>query len=163
VLEPLLLATLRATPSAGARRDAAPADPLADDPGERWRERVRGVLSELLEFADHQPEVARRFVREPESAAAMGAQRARVLALLRSIVDQGRDSGGRASPPPATADGVIAGALGAVHGRMLQGDPESLVELLDPLMGFIVLPYLGASAARQELSAGTPSRARRPD
>jgi AcrR family transcriptional regulator len=90
--------------------------------------------------------------------------------------------------PPLTAEGIVGGVLSVLHSRLLdscfpptrgiraresrsrgprngllpasQPTPAgaSLLELTGPLMGMIVLPYLGAAAARRELARPAPKR-----
>jgi hypothetical protein len=45
---------------------------------------------------------------------------------------------------------VLGGALGLIYSELIARDSRSMVELLNPLMSWIVLPYLGASAAREQ-------------
>jgi hypothetical protein len=130
---------------------------------EPWPDRVRASLAALLDLFDEEPRLARvcvMYSTTPGSAAA--ARRKDVLAVLAGVIDEGRDSCYGRVPPPFTAEGVLAGALGAIHGRLVQPDSEPLIELLDPLMSFIVLPYMGAFAARGELAGSTVVRSREP-
>jgi hypothetical protein len=55
-----------------------------------------------------------------------------------------------------TADSTVGGALSVIHARLLEADPRPLMELVNPLMSMIVLPYLGPVAARRELSRAVP-------
>jgi AcrR family transcriptional regulator len=124
-----------------------------------WRERLRAGLAALLVLFGEDPGLARLLVVD-----ALGGgprvleRRAQQLTTLREIVDRGRSQSrnGRASPPPLTAEGVIGGVLSVVHARLLERDPRPLVELLNPLMAMIVMPYLGQAAATKELSRPTP-------
>jgi hypothetical protein len=76
------------------------------------------------------------------------SQRAQVLDRLASVVDEGRGASRSVTePPPLTAEGVVGGALAVVYARLLRADRRPLVDLLNPLMGMIVLPYLGTAAA----------------
>ena len=50
----------------------------------------------------------------------------------------------------------MGGVLSVIHSRLAQEREESLLELRNPLMGMIVLPYLGAAAARRRLNSPTP-------
>jgi len=54
--------------------------------------------------------------------------------------------------PSVVAEGVVGAVLAVIHARMLTGEEQAWVELASPLMGMIVLPYLGAAAARRELA-----------
>src|SRR5665811_114697 len=78
------------------------------------------------------------------------AARSEVLDRLARVLDDER-APARGYPPPLTAQAVVSGALGVLHGRLSKPDPGSLVDLAGPLMSFIVLPFLGAHAARGEL------------
>jgi hypothetical protein len=89
-----------------------------------------------------------------------------VLDALTMIVDQGRSQAkkGRrdrsSSPPALTAEGIVGAVLSVIHARMLQDDRGPLLELLNPLMGTIVLPYLGQAAARREQERPLPQPSR---
>jgi AcrR family transcriptional regulator len=126
-----------------------------------WGEKVRAGLSALLVFVGDQRGLGSLLVVEALSAGPRVLERrAQWLVTLAGIVDQGRAEAkpGR-EPPPLTAEGVVGAVLSVLHARLLERD-GSLVELLNPLMATIVLPYLGPAAARKELVRPTP-RARR--
>jgi AcrR family transcriptional regulator/DNA-binding MarR family transcriptional regulator len=148
-----------------------------------WREQVRAGLGALLVFFGEEPSVGALLVVD-----ALGAgprvleRRAQILKELAAIVDRGRAEaqGGRgiSSPSPSspslTAEGVVGAVLSVIHARMYEhgaGHPAngsrrsrrafaSLSGLLNPLMGMIVLPYLGQAAARQELERPVPEISR---
>jgi len=60
-----------------------------------------------------------------------------------------------------TAEGVVGAAFAIVYARLLRGERKPLVGLLGELMGIVVLPYLGAAAARRELARSAPRGSRR--
>lgn len=63
-----------------------------------------------------------------------------------------------------TAEGIVGAVLAVIHRRMLERDRTPLSELVNPLMSMIVLPYLGRTAAHQELvHAKAPSPSAHPD
>jgi hypothetical protein len=130
---------------------------------EPWAGRVRAALRALLDLFDEEPRLAKLCVMQ---SAVIGpgalARREEVLATLARVIDEGRDCTRRQQPPPLTARGVVAGTIGAIRARLQQPDSEPLIELLNPLMSFIVLPYLGAGAARRELSRRVPTARREP-
>jgi DNA-binding MarR family transcriptional regulator len=68
-----------------------------------------------------------------------------------------RDSG----PPPLAAEGVVGAVLSVIHTRMSEQHAH-LIDLLNPLMGMIVLPYLGAAAAQRELARSLPENGHKP-
>jgi AcrR family transcriptional regulator len=120
-----------------------------------WREQLRIGLGALLAHFDERAAIGSLLIVD-----ALGAgptvleRRTRVLDTLTAIVDRGRDEQlkrGRqpstSSPPPLAAEGIVGAVLGVIHARMLQANRRPLLELLNPLMGMIVLPYLGQAAA----------------
>jgi DNA-binding MarR family transcriptional regulator len=89
-------------------------------------------------------------------------RRREVVSLLLDAVQEGRHESRAASPPPSlTAEGIVGGALSVLHGRLVEPGPEPLRDLTGQLMGMIVLPYLGASAARREIALPLPAAERR--
>jgi AcrR family transcriptional regulator len=138
-----------------------------------WRERVRAGLIAGLSFLEGDPGLARLLVVESLGAGPRALERrSRVLARLIDAVDKGRSEANAkpgSEPPSLTAEGVVGAVLAVLHGRLLacppparggsrvgEGRPGPLVELTNPLMGMIVLPYLGAAAARRELDRPVP-------
>ncbi len=137
----------------------------------KWSVRIRAALSVLLEYFDAHPGVARMCVVETLRAGpAVLERRRRALAALSAAVDEGRAEvkhGGE--PLPLTAEGLVGGALAVVHTRLLAGlsaggdgapasdaERRPLVELVNPLTGMLVLPYLGPAAASRELDRPAP-------
>jgi AcrR family transcriptional regulator/DNA-binding MarR family transcriptional regulator len=132
----------------------------ADLGGGSWLERVRGGLWTILCFFEDDPALARVCVVQ----SAGGSQRvleARelVLARLGRILGEGSRASSRASGvPPLTAEGLVGAAVWIVYKRLLTGEPGRLSDLRGELMEMIVLPYLGASAARAERKRPLPKR-----
>jgi hypothetical protein len=79
-----------------------------------------------------------------------------LLDRFAHVLDDGR-ADGRAEPPRLTAEATVGGVLSVVHSRLLTPGSDALVELLNPLMSMIALPYLGTGAARRELTRAKPS------
>jgi AcrR family transcriptional regulator len=133
-----------------------------------WRECVREGMSALLGFLDDEPGLGSLMVVDALGAGPMVLERrARVLDTLTEIVDQGRHSGrGEAKTgvqvPPLTAEGVVGAVLSVIHARILEKGHPRLTSLLNPLMGMIVLPYLGRAEAAKELARATPRASRTP-
>jgi AcrR family transcriptional regulator len=126
--------------------------------GGRWRERVRAGLIAGLCVLDSDLRLARLLIVESLGAGPQALERrSRVLAGLIAAVDEGLGEVKSGSEPtPLTAEGVVGAVLAVLHGRLLEGDPGPLVELANPLMGMIVLPYLGPVVARRELERPIP-------
>jgi AcrR family transcriptional regulator/DNA-binding MarR family transcriptional regulator len=130
----------------------------AYDPGAPWRTRMRASLTALLSYLDEQPEIARLLIVESLAAGPRAFERrAHAVAAAVAAIEGGREAARKGvEPPPLTAEGIAGGVLAVLHQRMLEGDRQPLTELLNPLMGMVVLPYLGAAAARAELEQPTP-------
>jgi AcrR family transcriptional regulator len=129
-----------------------------------WREQVRAGLSALLGFFDDEPGLGALVIVE-----ALGAgprvleRRSRVLEDVIAVVDRGRSEvkpGREASP--LTAEGIVGAVLAVIHARILEKGHPRLTSLLNPLMGMIVLPYLGQAVAARELARPAPRIARAP-
>jgi AcrR family transcriptional regulator len=157
-------------------RDAAVAAGVED----RWHERVRAGLLALLALVEDDPAIGSLLIVD---ALAVGPRvlerRARALETLKAVIDGGRAEakltrGAPASSPPLTAEGVLGAVLSVIHARLLERAAEppkngssrsrrpSLTGLLNPLMGMIVLPYLGQDAAARELDRPKRKGARAP-
>lgn len=117
-----------------------------------WADRIRGSLLAILEFFDEEPALARLCVIDSAAVGpAVLARRGELLDQLAAAVDEGREAA-RGEPLPLAAQGIVGGVSAVLHARLLKPDQTALVELLGPLMSFIVLPYRGAAAARRELN-----------
>jgi AcrR family transcriptional regulator len=123
----------------------------------RWREQVRAGLQALLRLMDEEPGLAALCVVEALGAGrGVLGRRQRIMEALRDVVDGGRvEVRASREPPPLTADGVVGAVVSLIHTRLLAGAGQPCSELLNPLMGLIVLPYLGAAAAARELQRPT--------
>jgi AcrR family transcriptional regulator len=139
------------------------------DPQEAWRVRIRAALHALLEFVEEEPGRGRLLVVESLCAGRETLERrSRVLAELIRAVDAGRGESERSvALTPLTAEGVVGAVLSVIHARLLvparvvKGGRPALVELTNPLIRMIALPYLGAAAARKELDRPLPKHRRR--
>jgi AcrR family transcriptional regulator len=125
----------------------------------KWQERIRAGLSALLEFLDCEPDVGRLVIVETLGAGPRALERRRrVLAPIIAAVDEGRGEAGNGDGPPLlTAEGVVGAVLSVLHARLVEEQPGRLMELVGQLMGIVVLPYLGAAAARRELARAVPT------
>ena len=126
--------------------------------GRAWVERIRAGMLVLLELLDEEPRLARLCVSRAVAGGLGRLTRRRdLLSELVPALEQGRDHAPAGHRPPAqAATCVIGGTLGMIHARLLGSDQPPLVDLLNPLMGMIVLPYLGEAAAVRELSRPQP-------
>jgi AcrR family transcriptional regulator len=136
--------------------------PVYEESG-TWRSRTRAALTALLESLECDPAMGRLLIVESLAAGPGALERRRnVSSQILPIVDLGRTEKG-GDPPPLTAEGIVGGVLSVLHARLSEKNPGSLLELASPLMGMIVLPYLGPTAARKEIERPIPRRpAKRP-
>ena len=136
---------------------AASVIPAYEAPG-IWRVRVRSALTALLEALDYDRATGRLLVVESLAAGPRALRRRQgVLAQLMPILEQGQSEVKANKDLPAlTAEGVVGGVLSVLHARLVDTRVGSLLELANPLMGLIVLPYLGPVAARKEIEQPTP-------
>jgi AcrR family transcriptional regulator len=161
--------------ASGVAREAA----VAAGTGEHWHERVRAGLFALLALVEDDPAIGSLLIVD---ALAVGPKvlerRARALETLKKVIEGGRAEakkarGAPAPPPLLTAEGVLGAVLSVIHARLLEraaapvknGSSRrqpSLTGLLNPLMGMIVLPYLGQDAAARELERPKPKGTRAP-
>jgi AcrR family transcriptional regulator len=126
--------------------------PAYETPG-RWSERIRAGLTALLGFLDRERGMGRLLIVESLGAGPTALERRRrALAQIIVAVDQGRAGGSKGDAPSSlTAEGVVGAVSSVIHARLIEPNPRRLVELVNQLMGMIVLPYLGPAAARREL------------
>jgi len=129
--------------------------------GLAWRERVRGGLSVILGFFDREPALARVcVVHSQQGGPPILARREEAFARLAGAIDGARGESARAAGcSPLTAEGLVGAAFGIVYARVARGERRPLTGLLGELMGMIVLPYLGAAAARREQRRAAPGPA----
>jgi AcrR family transcriptional regulator/DNA-binding MarR family transcriptional regulator len=133
--------------------------------GAGWRERVRAGLEALLGFLEEEPGLGALCVVDALGAGAVALERReRIVQALIDAVDEGRtEARASARPMRLTAEGVVGAVLAVLHARLSargsSGAP-SVLELLGPLMGIVVLPYLGQAAAAREAARPAPVRRR---
>lgn len=124
-----------------------------------WRGQVRAALAELLLYFDERPDMARLLVVEWLAAGSDAlALRRQALDRIAEVIQRGGGAAGR--DPGASrlvAEGVAGSVAAVLHARLSGPRPRGrLAELTSPLMSMIVLPYLGAAAARRELERPAP-------
>jgi AcrR family transcriptional regulator len=141
-----------------------------------WRERIRGGLGALLGFFDDEPLLASLLVVDALSTGPrVLTRRAEILRSLAWTLEQGHDtpptstSTRKRRNPPLVAEGTVGAILSVIHARLLPAKPNDrqrpappLAPLLNELMGMIVLPYLGPTAAQEEFNHHAPKPPRKP-
>jgi AcrR family transcriptional regulator/DNA-binding MarR family transcriptional regulator len=127
-----------------------------------WHERARAALAVLLGLLDEEPGMCSLLIVDALSAGPRVLEhRAEVLKQLGEILRRGVAQSKAASElPPLTGEGVVGAVFSVIHTRALAKPRGRMLDLLNPLMGMIVLPYLGPQAARRELERPAPTSAR---
>jgi AcrR family transcriptional regulator len=132
---------------------------------EGWLERMRAGLRALLEFLDDEPGLGRLAIVDALGGGPVALERrTRVVGVLIDAVDRGRRDRSEIGPHAAaglgrlTAESVVGAVLAVLHARLVEPERRSMVGLLGPLMGVLVLPYLGRAAAAREAARRAPRR-----
>ena len=123
-----------------------------------WVERVRAALIVLLGCLERDPAVAKVVFLEALGAGPRGLERrAEVLERVAQFIDEGRaDSPLAEVLPSLTGMGVAGAAFSIVHARLVEQRSGSLMELVNPVMATVVLPYRGREASAGELARPVP-------
>jgi AcrR family transcriptional regulator/DNA-binding MarR family transcriptional regulator len=125
---------------------------------DEWVERVRGALVVLLGCLERDAALARVvFVEALGAGPRVLGRRAEVLDRVAGFLDEGRvDAPAAAGLPSLVAAGVAGAAFSIVHARLVEESPESLMELVGPVMATVVLPYRGRECSARELARAVP-------
>jgi AcrR family transcriptional regulator len=124
-----------------------------------WRAKIRAGLIALLDALDCDRAMARLLVVESLAAGPVALEsRQKVLAQIIPLIDQGASRKETIDPASLTAEGILGGVLSVLHARLMDKSSNSLLDLTGPLMGVIVLPYMGPAAARREIAQPTPKQ-----
>ncbi len=120
-----------------------------------WREGVRAALAELLEFCANQPWLAKALLVEVHAAGERSLSQRRDLMerLSRTLDSARREISSRQAPPPVTSDFIVGAIDTLLAAKLMDGDAASAPEMLPGLLHFVVLQYLGESAAWEEMTA----------
>jgi AcrR family transcriptional regulator len=127
---------------------------------EDWLARVRAAVAELLWQLQEDPVAAKLLLVESQAAGrTVLALRQRTVAGLAAALDEGRAVSRVGDQlPAATAEGLVGGLLSILHTRLLSEPAVPLARLAGALTSMLVLPYLGAAAARREFERPAPER-----
>ena len=120
-----------------------------------WREGLRAALAELLEFCANQPAIAKALVVEVHAAGERSlAQRRDLMERLSRALDSARrEIPSRQAPPPITSDFIVGAIDTLLAAKLLDGDAARAPEMLPGLLHFVVMQFLGESAAWEEMTA----------
>jgi AcrR family transcriptional regulator len=121
-----------------------------------WRDGLRAALAELLEFCANQPAIAKALLVEVHAAGERPlAQRRELMERLSRALDsvRGEIPSRHAPPPPVTSDFIVGAIDTLLAAKLLDGDAARAPEMLPGLLHFVVMQYLGESAAWEEMTA----------
>jgi AcrR family transcriptional regulator len=134
--------------------------------GAPWPERVGLGLERLLAALTADPAASRVLLVEMLGAGPEACERRRVaLALLTSLMEQGRSESASAAQLPAqTSEAIVGGVVSILHRRALQGQTDQLPGLRADLTYFALLPYVEheralALAEKERTTARAPAPA----
>jgi len=119
-----------------------------------WQDGVRSALAAVLIYFDREPKLARVCVVETLAGGPVVlAHRERLIEAFRLPVVQRIE---REVPQvsPLAAEGVMSLVLGIMHARIVAQKPGPFIELLGPLVGLTMAPYLGARGVQREIEQG---------
>ena len=138
----------------GALERAAPLIAKAFAGGDSWQDGMRCALGAMLAFFDAEPALARVCLLETQAAGPLvRAHRERILLAFRAlVVERIEDEVSHASP--LAAEGAYASVVGIVNARLTGPEHAPLVELLGPLMGIIVGPFMDEAGVEREIERG---------
>jgi AcrR family transcriptional regulator len=133
-------------------------------PDAKWVERIRMALAALLSFLEVERDLGWLLIVGSVGAGSAALERRkRVLAQLITVISEGHEQGKSGQDlTPLTAEGIVGAVFSVIHGRMIEDGHQQLVQLINPLMSMIVMPYLGPAAARRELDKPLPKLVPRP-
>jgi AcrR family transcriptional regulator len=140
-------ALARAVPLiAGAFGDSAPTHP--------WWEGMRAALAAMFVFFESEPELARVCLLEVQAAGPrVREHRERIFEAFRALVVE-RIESDVSHASPLAAEGLLASVVGIVNARLVARDSRPLVELLGPVMGIIVGPFMDEAGVEREIERG---------
>jgi AcrR family transcriptional regulator len=138
----------------GALERAAPLVAQAFAPDGPWQDGMRSALAAMLEFFDEEPALARVCLVEMQAAGPLvRAHRERILEAFRTLI-VARIQSEVSHPSPLAAEGAYASVMGIVNARLIAPERAPLIELLGPLMGVIVAPFMDEAQVAREVRSG---------
>jgi len=131
----------------------------AYDAESRWLDAIKAGLAAFLAYLEREPALGRLLVVYSMSGGErVLRRRVEILSALAAVVDMGRLEGpaDRQQLPAVIAEGVVGAVLAVLQNRLMSNQNATVRDLFGSLVSIIVLPYLGAGAARRELTRPLP-------
>lgn len=118
---------------------------------EWWVEGMRGAMAAVLAYFDQYPEVARVCLVESAAGDQVVRER-RDRALSEFMVAVVRHVNGQVwHPSPLAPEGLLASVIGIVSTRLVTWSGDPLTDLLGPIMGVLISPFLEPAEVRAEI------------
>ncbi|MGN6275685.1 MAG: hypothetical protein ACTHNP_07120 [Solirubrobacterales bacterium] len=119
---------------------------------DEWRDGVREALCSVLVLFESDPGIARVWMLESAAAGPWALERRErnVAALTEAILEHWQPPEEAGSHPMAAA-AAMAGILAVIQRHLATGATEPLIDLLGPLMGIAVDPFLPAHQVAAEI------------
>jgi AcrR family transcriptional regulator len=112
--------------------------------GDSWLEGVRLALAAMLVFFDSEPQLARVcLVHTLGSSPTVTEHRERLIEVFRGQIVTRIESEGQ-QIPPLGAESVLASIMGIVYARLVSEEQRPLIELLGPLIGTAMRPFVAS-------------------
>lgn len=126
---------------------------VAECEGEQpWLPRVRKGLATLVEIFSREPELARTALVEVAAAGAEARQRHwDAVSRLTAYLDTGRRIEGGEELPEHISTMAVGAVSGLIFDELVAGRTEQLPELMPDLLFAMLVPYIGPTAAAEEM------------
>lgn len=121
---------------------------------ESWQQGLRSALAAVLTFFDREPALARVCIVEALAGGpAVLKHREGVIEAFRSPVIE-RIKRDVPAIAPLVAEGMMSSVLGIMHTHIVKDEYGPFIELLGPLTGLAMAPYIGARSVEREIEQG---------
>jgi AcrR family transcriptional regulator len=149
-LEECLMAVL----DGGLERVASLAAHAIEQERGPWQDGMRAALAAVLEFFDSERDLAKVCLVETLAAGPVVREhRERATEAFRALV-VGRIQSEVSHASPLAAEGLLGSVMSVVHARLIAREQKPLIELLGPLMGVIVGPFVDEHQLAREIERG---------
>jgi AcrR family transcriptional regulator len=119
-----------------------------------WQDGMRWALAAMLALFDEEPALARVCMVEMSAAGSLVREhRERIIQSFGALV-LARIESEVSHPSPLAAEGAYASVVGIVGARLAGSERRPLIELLGPLMGIIVGPFMDEREVAREIERG---------
>jgi AcrR family transcriptional regulator len=150
-LEECLVAVVE---DAGARAVALAARAFEEERHRPWQDGMRAALAAVLGMFDAQPDLARVCMVEAFAAGSLVREhREGISTVFRELV-VARIEDQVTHPSSLAPEGTLASVMGIVSTRIVEREQAPLIEMIGPLMGVIVGPFMDGAGVAREIEKG---------